>query len=174
MKKLFLLFLFTISVSTLSYSQVGLTLGYASAKAKVSGGGVSVNSESVGAISLGLMYDMELSDNLDLQPSVGFGFGVDTNSNNAMGLGVALQYYVSGRDSGFFVAPSLGFGLALEDVDTSLVKKTAFSGGIGLGFDISELITLVGGYSTQLSNSSNIDGIKIKGNAFGVGLQIKL
>ena len=64
-------------------------------------------------------------------------------------------------------------GATLEDVDTTIVKKDAFSGGFGLGYDIDDNFTIVAEYSTQLSNSagSDLDDIEIKGSGFGVSLQ---
>ena len=64
-------------------------------------------------------------------------------------------------------------GYSLVDIDTDLMKKTSFTGSIGLGIDLSENFTLIGSYGTQLSNSSNMNGIKIKGNAFGASLLYK-
>jgi len=58
-------------------------------------------------------------------------------------------------------------------LDTDIVKKSSFSGGIGLGIDLSDNFTLIASYATQLSNSSNIDGVKIKGNALGGSLLYK-
>jgi opacity protein-like surface antigen len=162
-------------VPALSFGQFGAHVGFSSGKAKISGGGVSVNTDSTTAVSFGLLYDAEISDNLDLLPSVSFTIGekVEDEANNSIGLGLDLQYYVSGKDAGFFISPGLGLGITLADVDTDVVKKSAFSGQIGVGYDFSDSVTLGVGYATQLSNSSNIDGIKIRGNAFGAELQVK-
>lgn len=169
-----LIFIITI-VPALSFGQLGARLGFSSGKAKISGGGVSINSDSSTAIGFGLLYDAEISDNLDLLPFVSFAIGekVEDEANNAIGLGLDLQYYVSGKDAGFFISPGLGFGISLADVDTDIVKKSAFSGQIGVGYDFTDSVTLVVGYSTQLSNSSNVDGVKIRANAFGAELQVK-
>ena len=171
MKKIILL----LMVPALSFGQFGASVGFSSGKAKASGVGISVDSDNTTAISIGLLYDAEISENLDLLPSIAFGIGekVEGESNNAIGLGLALQYYVSGKDAGFFVGPGLGLSFSLADVDTDVVKKYAFSGGIGIGYDFTESITLVASYATQLSNSSNIDGVKLKTNAVGVELQFK-
>ena len=162
-------------VPALSFGQFGAQVGFSSAKAKVSGGGVSINSDNTTAVSFGLIYDAEISDNLDLLPYLSFAIGekVGDEANNSIGLGLDLQYYVSGKDAGFFISPGLGLGISLADVDTDVVKKSAFSGQIGVGYDFTESVTLGVGYVTQLSNSSNIDGIKIRANGFGAQLQIK-
>lgn len=162
-------------VPALSFGQFGAQVGFYSGKAKISGGGVSVNTDNTTAVSFGLLYDAEISDNLDLLPSVSFAIGekVGDEANNAIGLGLDLQYYVSGKDAGFFISPGLGLSISLADVDTDVVKKSAFSGQIGVGYDFTDSVTLGVGYSTQLSNSSNIDGVKIRANAFGAELQFK-
>lgn len=162
-------------VTSISFGQIGIGAGYSSGKAKISGGGTSVNSESSGAFAFGLVYDIELSDNFDLQPTLSFGMGekVEGESNNAIGVGVNLQYYVSGKEKGFFIAPGLGLGYSLADVDTDFIKKTSFSGAIGLGYDFSKSFTLTASYATQLSNSAgdSLDGVKIKGSSIGAALQ---
>ena len=174
MRKLLLsiiLFSFCFTIN----AQFGVSVGYGSGKAKISAGGESITSDSSGSFSIGLFYDSEISDNLDLLASLGFGIGekVDEESNNSIGLGLGLQYYPAGKDNNFFIQPGIGLGYSLVDIDTDLMKKTSFTGSIGLGIDLSENFTLIGSYGTQLSDSSNMNGIKIKGNAFGASLLYK-
>ncbi len=178
--KLFIMrkLLLTIALVSFCFSanaQFGASVGYGSGKAKVSGGGESVTSDASGAFAIGLFYDSEISDNLDLLPSIAFGIGekVEDESNNSLALGLGLQYYPSGKDGNFFIQPGLGLGFTLADVDTDFVKKSAFSGSIGLGIDLSDNFTLIASYATQLSNSSNIDDITIKANSFGGSLLYK-
>lgn len=170
-KLLFILFM----VPILSYGQFGVEVGFASGKAKISADGVSVTGDNSTVLGFGLLYDAEISDNLDVLPSVSFGIGekVEGEANNSIGFGLDLQIYVSGKESGFFISPGVGLGISLADVDTDIVKKSSFSGGLGIGYDFTEKITLNVAYSTSLSNSSNIDGIKIGANAFGASLQLK-
>ena len=80
----------------------------------------------------------------------------------------------TGSDGGFHVRAGVGYSSSMEDVDTDIVKKGAFGGGLGLGYDISENFVIIAEYSTQLSNSAGpaLDGIKLKGSGFGVGLQV--
>jgi|GEM_PF-1777028 opacity protein-like surface antigen len=168
--------LFTIClffITGISYGQFGVAAGFGSAKGKVTGGGVSVKGDSASSFSFGVLYDSEIAENFDLQTSLGFGIGekVGDESNNSIGIGVNLQYYISGKDNGFFIGPGISFANSLADVDTDVIKKTAFSGSIGLGYDISQNFTILGGYSTSLSNSSNIDGLKIKASGISLGLQ---
>lgn len=174
MKKFLFTFLF-VSFCLTANAQFGVSVGYASGKAKISSFGESVTSDASGSFSLGIFYDSELSDNIDLLSSISFGIGekVEGDSNNAIGLGLGLQYYPSGKDSKFFIQPGIGFGYSLADLDTDIVKKSSFSGGIGLGIDLSDNFTLIASYATQLSNSSNIDGVKIKGNGLGGSLLYK-
>ena len=47
------------------------------------------------------------------------------------------------------------------------------SGSIGLGFDLSEKLTVIGSYRINLSDSSNIDGITTKISGFGASLLYK-
>ena len=68
-------FIISLLIVSITYGQLGLSVGYGSAKAKVSGGGVSINTESMSAISLGLVYDSNISENIDLQPYFSFGIG---------------------------------------------------------------------------------------------------
>ena len=172
MKKLFLLLMI---VPAISFAQFGVKAGFGSSKAKVSGSGISVDSESVTAFSIGLLYDAEISEKLDLLPSISFGIGekVGDEANNSIGLGLQLQYYVSGKDNGFFISPGLGLGISLADIDTDVVSKTALSGGLGIGVDINDNITLGVGYAAQLNNASKMDGVEIRANAFSAELQYK-
>ncbi len=130
---------------------------------------------SLGAFTIGVFFDSEIYEKLDLLTSVGFGIGekVDDESNNSIGIGVGLQYYPTGKDGNFFIQPGLGLGFSLANIDTDFIKKTVFSGSIGLGVDISESFTVIGSYESQLSNSSTINGIEIKANSIGVTLQYK-
>ena len=172
MKKLVL---FLMIMPAISFAQFGVKAGFGSSKAKISGGGVSLNSESVTSIGIGLLYDTEISEKLDLLPYISFGIGekVEDEANNSIGFGLQLQYYVSGKDKGFFISPGLGLGISLADVDTDVVSKTALSGGLGVGYDINENITLGVGYATQLNDASKLDEIEIRGNAFSAELQYK-
>lgn len=174
MKNLLLL-LALVSFCFSANAQFGVSVGYGSAKAKISGGGESITTDASGAFAIGLFYDSELSDNLDLLPSISFNIGEqdEGESNNSLGLGLGVQYYPSGKDAKFFVQPGIGLEFTFADVDTDLVKKSAFSGGIGLGIDFSDNFTLIASYATQLSNLSKIDGITAKGNSFGGSLLYK-
>ena len=170
MKKLFLLFtlfLFTFN----SYSQLGISLGYGSSKAKISGsslGGLSLNSENVSSFSLGLLNNSSLSDATAIEYGVVVGFA---DGSNSLGIPLNLKYYTSGEQAGFHIIGGVGLGMALGDVDTETVKKTSFSGGLGLGFDLSSNISARVSYSTQLNNSSNIDGLTLKASGIGIGIQ---
>ena len=130
---------------------------------------------SLGAFTIGVFFDSEIYEKLDLLTSVGFGIGekVDDESNNSIGIGVGLQYYPTGKDGNFFIQPGLGLGFSLANIDTDFIKKIVFSGSIGLGVDLSESFTVIGSYESQLSNSSTINGIEIKANSIGVTLQYK-
>ena len=171
--KLILLFLF---ISTFSFAQFGVELGYhfGNAKSKIDVLGVSTETEaSTNALALGVVYDHELSETLDLQPYLSFGIGekVADKSNNAIGLGAGLHYYFNNRDGGIYAGPILGYSYSLADVDTNLVSKGVLGSGLVLGLDISEQFTLQTNYTFNLSNPSKVDGVKYSANSFGISVQ---
>jgi hypothetical protein len=167
-----LLFLF---VTGFSYAQFGASLGYANGKGKVTAGGATLDSESEGAFTLGVIYDARLSDNLDLQPGIIIGLGkkVEGQVDYPLGVGAALQYYIAGRSSRFWVGPTLGLNVSFDDVDTDVIKKSVTNGGVGIGLDLSDSITLAAGYATSLVDMSNVDAVTIKENAIWAELQVK-
>jgi long-subunit fatty acid transport protein len=171
MKKLLL---FTFLLCSLSgFSQFGLEVGFGSSKAKVSDGNVSVSSDSYSGVIAGLVYNFSMSEKVKLETGVSFSFfKVDGESSNGWGIPLVAKIYPK-SDNGFHIRAGVGYGATLEDVDTTIVKKDAFSGGFGLGYDIDDNFTIVAEYSTQLSNSagSDLDDIEIKGSGFGVSLQ---
>ena len=64
-----------------------------------------------------------------------------------------------------------GVGIALANLDKDIVKKTATNANLGLGIDLSDTMSLVVNYETQLSNSSNLEDIDI--SASGIVLWFK-
>ena len=175
MKKLLFLGAF-LFVATFSYGQIGISAGYTSSKAKISGDGVSISSEdATGAFSIGLFADLEIDSSIDFQTYVSYGIGekVEDESNTAIGFGGNFDFYPMGRENGFFLRGGVGIGISLMDVDTDFIKKSATSGVLGLGLDVSENAAIILGYSAQLSDSSNISGIQIKASGIGAQLQVK-
>ena len=171
-----LLFSAFLIAATYSYAQVGISAGYSSGKAKISGDGVSISSEdSTGAFSIGLFADLELDSSIDFQPYIAYGIGekVEDESNTSIGFGGNFDLYPMGRENGLFFRGGVGVGISLMDVDTDLIKKSATSAVFGLGYDLSEKAAIILGYSTQLSDSSNISGVKIKATGIGAQLQVK-
>lgn len=177
MKKLFLsivllLFCFTVN------AQFGASFGYESSKAKVSGD-ESFTTGYSGSLSIGLFYESDISNKLDLLSSFDFGIGekVGDESNNTIAVGLDLQYYPAGKEyyDGFFIQPGIGFGYSLRDMDDGrdAIVGIGLSGSIGLGFDLSEKLTVIGSYRINLSDSSNIDGITTKISGFGASLLYK-
>ena len=174
MKKLILLFallLFTFN----SYSQFGIGVGYGSSKATVSGsalGGISISTDNISTYSLGIYNNSVLSDATSLEYGLSYGFAtVDGGNSSSLGIPVSLKYYTGGENSGFHLIGGVGIGMALGEVDTDVSKKTSFSGGLGLGFDLGSNVSASVSYSTQLNNTSNMDGITIKGRGVGIGLK---
>ena len=174
MKKL-LLSIALVSFCFSANAQFGASVGYGSGKATVDSEFGEITGDASGAFSIGLFYDAELSDNFDLLPSIAFGIGekVDENSNNSLALGLGLQYYPTGKDGNFFIQPGIGLGFTLADVDTDYVKKSGFTGSIGLGIDLSDNFTLIAAYGTTLSNQAQLEGYTLKSNSFGGSLLYK-
>lgn len=181
MKKLIITALI-VSLSTICFGQIGAALGYGNGKAKIEGGGISVKGESAGTFSIGLLYDVEIADKLDLQPNIVFGIGeklVDATTfeekpNNAIGLGTTLQFYVAGRDVGFSINGGLNWAKSLynyEDGDDDGIKTAGFGMGLGLGYDITEALNINASYGRSLTNYSEIDGITLSSQSFGVSIQ---
>ena len=173
MKYLFstIVLLFTFN----SFAQFGVSANYTSGKATASGDGISVDSDAQNIIGLGVFYDTEISESVDIQPLIELSIGekVEGESNNSLSFGLNLQFYPSTEKRNFFIGPTLFYGLTLEDVDTSYSKKGGFYGGIQVGVDITDRFSSLVGYSTTLTDFSNIDGIKIGANTFGLTLQYK-
>ena len=175
MKKL-LLSIALVSFCFSANAQFGASVGYGSGKATVEVDGFDdVTGDASGAFSIGLFYDAELSDNFDLLPSIAFGIGekVEDESNNTLAIGLGLQYYPTGKDGNFFIQPGIGLGFTLADVDTDYVKKSGFTGSIGLGIDLSDNFTLIASYGTTLSNQAQLEGYTLKSNSFGAALLYK-
>tara|TARA_B100001093_G_scaffold476101_1_gene502183 strand:- start:1973 stop:2608 length:636 start_codon:yes stop_codon:yes gene_type:complete len=176
MKNYFLVFAL-FSFIGLSNAQFGVSVSYGSSKPVIKAEGLSITSDGgSNSVGIGLFVDVELSEKLDLQPSISYGIGeqVEGESNNALGLGANLDYYLGGRENSFFLRGGLGMGVALADVDTELAKKSATSAVLGLGYDISDKFSLIASYGTQLTDSSNIEGLEIRANALSIQLQLKL
>ena len=168
MKKLLYLFLILFSLN--GFSQLGVSVGFASSKAKISGGNMSISSDAVSGFGLGLVAGIPISEKFKLETGLSFAFAkVDGESSNSWGIPLTAKIYTG--DSGFHLRAGLGFSSTMEDVDTDLMKKGAFGAGFGLGHDINENFSIIASYSTQLSDSSKMDGIKLKGSGFGVSLQ---
>ncbi len=145
-------------------------MGYGSSKASISGsemGGLSLSTANVSSFSVGVYNNSVLSQATSIEYGISFGF---SDESEALGIPIILKFYTGGETSGFHITGGVGIGMALGDVDTDVVKKTSFSGGLGLGFDLGSNASARVSYSTQLNNSSNIDGYTIKGCGFGIGL----
>lgn len=164
--------LLCLLIGSFTYAQVGLEVNHAFGNSKVKVGGNTTKASS-NATGFGLVYDLELSETLDLQPSIAFGIGekVGGKSNNSIGIGAGLHYYFDNREKGLYAGPVLGYGYSLADVDTNVVSKGVLSSGLVLGYDISEQFTIQTGYTFSLTNPSKVDGVKASANAFGISLQ---
>lgn len=168
MKKLIYLFFILFSLS--GFSQLGVGVGFVSSKAKISGGNTSISSDAVSGFGLGLYTGIPISERVKLETGLNFAFAkVEGESSNSWGIPVTAKIYTG--DSGFHLRAGLSYSASMEDVDTDVMKKGALGAGFGLGHDINDNFSVIANYATQLSDSSKIDGIKLKGSGFSVGLQ---
>ena len=159
-------------IGSFAFAQLGVEVGYHSVNGKVKSLG-NTSKTSTSAVSLGLVYDLELSETLDLQPSIGFAIGekVGNQSNNALGLGAGLHYYFNNRDAGFYAGPILSYSYSLEDIDKTILSKGSLGSGLVVGYDISPQFSVLAGYGFSLTNPSKIDGVKVSANSIGFTLQ---
>jgi hypothetical protein len=159
-------------IGSFAFAQLGVEVGYQSINGKVKYAG-NTSKESTSAVTIGLAYDLELSETLDLQPSIGFAIGekIDNESNNAIGFGAGLHYYFNNRDAGFYAGPVLSYSHTLEDIDTTQLSKGVVGSGLVVGYDISPQFSVLAGYGFSLTNPSKIDGVKVSSNSIGFTLQ---
>ena len=159
-------------IGSFTFAQIGVEVGYSSLKGKVKSGGITTK-PSTTAISMGVVYDLELSETLDLQPSIGFVLGekVENESNNGLGIGAGLHYYFNNRDAGFYAGPVLSYSYTLEDIDTKLFSKGVVGSGLVVGYDISPQFSVLAAYGFSLTDPSKVDGLKISTNSIGIAVQ---
>ena len=159
-------------IVSFAFAQLGVEVDYQSINGKVKYTG-GTSKESTSAVTIGLAYDLELSETLDLQPSIGFAIGEKTanESNNAIGFGAGLHYYFNNRDAGFYAGPVLSYSHTLEDIDTTQLSKGVVGSGLVVGYDISPQFSVLAGYGFSLTNPSKIDGVKVSSNSIGFTLQ---
>ena len=178
MKKIMFLFL---AISSFAYSQIGLSLGYDI-------GELNQLDLKTNVKSFGILWDLKISDNLDLQPSLNYAFteSAEWKSRNSfndqnyskqfISIGLNLKYYLLGRSKSLFLYPSISYAnvpqATRETFPNYNLSKKSLIGGIGFGFNISDSITLIGIYSIQ-NYGGKYNPKKVKGNAFGLKLQIK-
>lgn len=168
----YLLFFSFLLIGSFTFAQFGVEVGFGSGNAKTTFGGKTTKT-SADAISIGLVYDLELSETLDLQPSIGFGIGekINNKSNNALNIGAGLHYYFNNRDAGFYAGPILSYSYSLADIDTRLLSKGVIGSGLVIGYDISRQFSVLAGYGFNLTDPFKIDGYKVSSNSIGISLQ---
>lgn len=174
-KTLFSLMLLIVSTSY-AQKQNGIAMAYGSAKATLSGEGYPSISDSQSSISLSLFSDVNLSQMFDIQPvfSIGFGEKIDDERNYGIAYSTNIQFYPSRETLGLFLGPTVGVSLVLSDIDTESIKQAGVGGGFQIGYDFSDRTTLFVEYARNLTNQSKIKNVKIKSNAFGLGLQYEV
>lgn len=164
--------LICLLIGSFAFSQFGVEVSHAFVNVKVKAYGNTIKDDT-NATGIGLVYDLELSETLDLQPAISFAIGekVDGKSNNGLGIGAGLHYYFNNREGGLYAGPILGLSYSLADVDTKLVRKAILGSGLVLGYDISDQFTIQTGYTLSLTNASKVDGVKASSTAFGIAVQ---
>ena len=163
------IYLLILLFSYTSYGQIGVSVGYGAGFANVSGGNVSINTSLVSSLSIGAVYSMEMTDELNFELGASIGstiFEDEFDNYSSLGASALLKWYVAEE---FSLKGGFGFGLRLQKNDE--VKKGSLAASFGVGWDITEKMVLSTGYAHQLTNSAKTDGLSIKGYSIGVGLQ---
>jgi len=141
MKKIMFLFL---AISSFAYSQIGLSLGYDI-------GELNQLDLKTNVKSFGILWDLKISDNLDLQPSLTYAFTEsaewkssdsfkDSNySKQFISIDLNLKYYLLGRSKSLFLYPSISYAnvpqATREWFANFTLSKKSLIGGIGFGLN---------------------------------------
>jgi hypothetical protein len=157
-----------ILITSLTYAQFGVEVGYSLSEIKITPGN---DTSDTNGFTIGAVHDHELSENLDLQSGLGLQFldKIGKESNTLLALSTELQYYLAGRDSGFFALVGPQYTFRFNDIEN--VKKGAFNAGLGLGYDFSEQFSFKATYLTQLSDYSDSKVYEMKRSGINLGLQ---
>jgi len=149
----------------------GLSANYNSTKAKIYGsflGGASVSSESVSGFGFGIFVQGSFSESLKIKTDIVYNTATnDGASSSSILVPGVLKFYTS--TGGFNIQAGIMSAFSLEDIDTDIGKKSSISGALGLGYDADNFL-MEARYYPQLTNSSNIEGMKIKGITLSFGL----
>tara|TARA_Y100000385_G_scaffold63899_1_gene63015 strand:- start:207 stop:731 length:525 start_codon:yes stop_codon:yes gene_type:complete len=173
MKKITLILFLLFSIS--SYSQWGLTAGFSSGEGKVSSGNTSVTSDFTG-YGLGVVYEEVHSETLKFDSVLSYGSydseGTDDRSGQ-LNLGTTLKLYTN-PESGFHLRGGVVSALSLEEKVEDF-SQFGVGASIGIGFDISEEVTLTAAISTTLTEqyTGTLD-IDTSSGGFGVALIYRL
>lgn len=130
---------------SLQAQEFGISAGYLSAQAKASSGGLSI-SASEGGFFAGLTADFAVSERFHIQPEVQY-IGVD--DGNGLLIPVIGKYYIDDKFSLQF-GPQLMVDLDGAGPDISAVNLDL---AMGLGFDLSQDMSVMARYSLQVNNS---------------------
>ena len=157
--------------STRAGDGFGISAAYASAKAKVSGsllGGASVSSEAVSGYGFGIFVQGSFSESLKIKTDVLYNtFTNDGASASSISVPGVLKFYTS--TGGLNIQAGIMSAFSLEDIDTDQAKKASISGALGLGYDSDNFLVEVR-YYPQLTNTSNVEGVTLKGNTLSFGI----
>tara|TARA_B100000780_G_C21033325_1_gene414383 strand:- start:345 stop:869 length:525 start_codon:yes stop_codon:yes gene_type:complete len=156
--------------STRAGDGFGISAAYLNGKAEFGlPGGVSVESTTQTAYAFGVFVQGSLSENTKVKTDILYATATNDGATSSSIMVPFVLKFLSSNGGGFNIQAGVMSSFSLEDVDTDLVKKTAISGALGLGYDAGNFMMEVR-YYPQLTNSSNIDGLTAKANSISFGL----
>ena len=174
MKRLFL----TITLLAFCYtasaqdSKFGITAGYQSSSFEISGDGVDLSTDASGFF-LGFFAQFSVSESLSIQPELHYSSVSDSDSddNDDESVGdiiipIMLKFHVSDKFN-LMAGPQIDY---ITEEDTEGIKKF----GMGLGYDISDSISLGARYSLGFDRlddeGEDIGDANFKINVLQIGL----
>jgi hypothetical protein len=170
MKKIILTLSF-LFITTSSFAQWGVSAGFGSGEASVSVGNLTESVDYTG-LSIGIINEWDFSETIKFDSGLSFGSydteGSDDRSSQ-LGLGTTLKFYTS-PGSGFHLRGGISTSLSLEEKVEDF-SQTGVGASIGLGLDVSEMLTITASIATSITESYTgpLD-IDTDSGAFGVGV----
>ena len=172
MKKLLLFtalisFCFTVNAQE---SKFGVTAGYQSSSFKVSGAGLDISTDASGYF-VGFFAQFSVSETFSIQPELHYSsVSDDGESIGDIIIPVMLKFHLTDKFN-FMAGPQ--FDYITED-DAEGIKKFAMGLGFGLGYDISDNISLGARYSIGFDRlddeGEDVGDASFKINIFQIGL----
>ena len=169
-KVLFTLLLFS-GLMAQAQTELLISAGYGGANVDVEAFGIHGTSDSTNAVSLGVGGLTTLSDHFKIDYGIAAGIATENFGENwALGAGFGGRYYPT---NGVFLRGGAGLGISLSGSDPGY-NDISITLGPGIGFDLSDSVTILGGFSWQVNNAVDFDGVSAKAKGWNAGIQIKL